>query len=432
MRQFIFLLAFCHSLLGAAQSTNYCEGTLFTASQFTGIPRSFSNVNYGKAKDFSGKEINLSMNIYLPQPITSSAAPPTRPLLIWIHGGAFIAGNKSDMNLFAANSALSGFVSATVGYRLGLANYNPDNCKNAWTEFLRAGYRATQDVKNAVIYLKQNANTYGIDTTQIFLAGYSAGAISALNVAYADAKDMEPFQSYISDLGPISKTTNVRGVLSISGALLDDCFMDADEKIPVFVAHGTCDDVVPYDLNPILFCPNFPKITGGIGIAKRAQCMNVPYKMFTIEGLKHNIFTPLYVPTMIVDSAARYFKRVAICKQKDAVDCISNVASANTCAKPALVCPNGCISTACTSVATEDAMEEFEVKIYPNPADEVLNIETIEPCHVYIFDQLGRLIYRFETSQTHHSINISNWQNGAYLLHLSNDKAVVNKRFVKG
>lgn len=431
MRNLFSFIALFLAFFSNAQSINYCDGTLFTAAQFSGVPRSFSNVSYGKAKDYAGKEVTLSMNIYLPQPITSSAAPPTRPLLVWIHGGAFIAGNKTDMNLFAANSALGGYVSATIGYRLGLANYNSDNCKNAWTEFLRAGYRATQDVKNAISFLKQNASTYGIDTTQIFVAGYSAGAITALNVAYADASDMAPFQNYINDLGSISKTSNIKGVLSIAGALLDDCFMDAYEKIPVFVAHGTCDEVVPYDLNPILFCPNFPKITGGIGIAKRAQCMEVPYKMFTIEGLKHNIFTPLYVPTMIVDSASKYFKRVVFCNKTDAVECISNVAIANACTKPALTCPSGCLSTGCTSVATYELEQDLGVNIFPNPANDVLNIETAEPCQLYVFDQLGRLVFKIETSQTHYSINIADWQKGAYLLHLSNDKLVANKRFIK-
>jgi predicted esterase len=433
MRCFILIVASLGVFFCNAQNTNYCDGNLFTTAQFTGIPRSISNVTYGKAKDFSNKEVTLSMNIYLPQPVTSSATPPLRPLLVWIHGGAFIFGNKNDMNPFAATSATNGYVSATVSYRLGLANYNPDNCKNAWAEFLRAGYRATQDVKNAIQFLKQNASTYSIDTTQIFVAGYSAGAITALNVAYADAVDMLPFENYINDLGTISKTTNIRGVLSIAGALLDDCFMDTNEKIPVFVAHGTCDEVVPYDLNPILFCPNFPKITGGIGIAKRAQCMDIPYKMFSIEGLKHNIFFPLYVPTMIVDSAARYFKRVAFCNQKDDVDCIANVASANACAKPALTCPDGCLSTACTVVGTKEnlANPTIGVKLFPNPANEVLHLELNEPCQLAVFDQLGRLVLRVETLQQQYSINIAQWQQGAYLLSLSNNHTIINQRFIK-
>src|SRR5882757_4834353 len=51
-----------------------------------------SNVQYGSSKTYSGGTENLLMDVYRPQGDTAK----TRPLLIFIHGGGFSAGTKTD------------------------------------------------------------------------------------------------------------------------------------------------------------------------------------------------------------------------------------------------------------------------------------------------------------------------------------------------
>ncbi|MEZ4688409.1 MAG: hypothetical protein R3B47_20820 [Bacteroidia bacterium] len=78
---FLFLL-----LPGLLSGQKWVD-TLYT------IQSSF-DVSYGTAIDFAGKERTLEFDISWP---TNDTAPACgRPLLVMIHGGAWIAGSKSD------------------------------------------------------------------------------------------------------------------------------------------------------------------------------------------------------------------------------------------------------------------------------------------------------------------------------------------------
>lgn len=121
------------------------------------------------------KGLNLDMDLYYPkEPIRDER----RPLLILIHGGAFFNGDKQDLGFpeLGRHFAERGYVVASINYRLGFMLLGADAD--------RAGYRALQDAHAAVCYLMENADEFGIDTTKIFAAGTSAGAITALNLAF--------------------------------------------------------------------------------------------------------------------------------------------------------------------------------------------------------------------------------------------------------
>ncbi len=85
-------------------------------------------------------------------------------------------------------------------------------------------------------FLRANASTYGIDTTRIASAGTSAGAITALHVAY---NSEDPGTS--GNPGPSSA---VRSAVSLSGARFIGPITAADP--PSLLFHGTNDVVVPY------------------------------------------------------------------------------------------------------------------------------------------------------------------------------------------
>ena len=84
------------------------------------------NVTYGTALNFNGSTDNLTMDIYTP--ICDDINHISRkPLLIWIHGGAFLAGDKNEMTNLCKQFAKRGYVTATINYRLG---FIPDDL--AW------------------------------------------------------------------------------------------------------------------------------------------------------------------------------------------------------------------------------------------------------------------------------------------------------------
>ncbi|NTW02804.1 MAG: alpha/beta hydrolase, partial [Oscillochloris sp.] len=94
------------------------------------------------------------------------------PLLVVIHGGAWQGGDKSEMPALSRYLAGQGYAVAAVNYRLAPRWPFP---------------AARDDVRAAIVYLKANATTLGIDPTRIALCGRSAGGQLALLVGYTAA-----------------------------------------------------------------------------------------------------------------------------------------------------------------------------------------------------------------------------------------------------
>ena len=100
---------------------------------------------------------------------TPETASPTRPVLIFIHGGAFVAGNKrSPGSPFYDNIMLwavkNGFVGVNVTYRLAPASTWPIGA---------------EDLAAAVQWVSDKIGERGGDPARVYLMGHSAGAVHA-------------------------------------------------------------------------------------------------------------------------------------------------------------------------------------------------------------------------------------------------------------
>lgn len=99
--------------------------------------------------------------------IHRKANPHAAPVLVYVHGGGFVMGDKtSPGSPFYDNigqwSAQQGYVGVTLTYRLAPANHWP--C-------------GPQDMALAVRWLRANIAAHGGDPQKIFLLGQSAGAV---------------------------------------------------------------------------------------------------------------------------------------------------------------------------------------------------------------------------------------------------------------
>ena len=123
---------------------------------------------------------NLVMDIFEPADDTLSK----RPLVVFAFGGGFLIGGKDDEDAQAYSDSLAhtGYVTASIQYRLGMNVSSPESA-------VRAIYRAAQDYSAAVRYLKEFAWQYRIDTNFVFTGGVSAGSFSAMNLAYMQDAD---------------------------------------------------------------------------------------------------------------------------------------------------------------------------------------------------------------------------------------------------
>jgi acetyl esterase/lipase len=198
---------------------------------FGGVTKT-ADVHYGTAPDLQGNPVDLKFDFYQPTGDTVKR----RPVVIWVHGGGFSAGDKSDGTDWATAFARRGFVAVSLGYRLlatgpcGGTGPVPQQCYTA-------AYGAQHDAQAAVRFLRKNASFLGVDPDRIAMAGESAGAVTSLLVGW---RPDDPGTS--GNPGPPSQ---IRAAVSVAGGLPIDDYISAGDA-PALFFHGTADPTVPY------------------------------------------------------------------------------------------------------------------------------------------------------------------------------------------
>jgi acetyl esterase/lipase len=144
-------------------------------------------------------------------------AQPSPPLIVFIHGGGWMVGDKSTG---AGNkpSLYNG-----LGYAFASVNYRLIPSDRAGTNTNLTPADQAHDVANAIAFLRTNAARLGFDPNQIILMGHSAGAHLVALVS-TQAK-------YLTDAGVPSKS--VRGAI-----LLDGAGYDVPSQLAFIVANG--------------------------------------------------------------------------------------------------------------------------------------------------------------------------------------------------
>lgn len=204
-----------------------------------------SDIQYGRAIKVNGTAMDLFLDFYAP----SGDTVTNRPLVIFIHGGGFKDGDKVSGfgTRVCSRLAKRGYVVASINYRLGTNNTSKGDYE--------AMIRAVQDAKAAVRFFRKFSNLYGVDTSQVFATGSSAGSITALHLAYLDQDEIPSYVDMESSgIGGTLEGTSgnsgysslIRGVVSNWGALADYHYIEQGDP-PVFCVHGLEDSVVPVD-----------------------------------------------------------------------------------------------------------------------------------------------------------------------------------------
>ena len=147
------------------------------------------DIRYGRAEE-------EKLDIYLPP----DGAKPGRPLIVWLHGGAFVAGDRQDVAPYLKILAGRGFASVAVGY----------------TRAPTARYPGPVLQANAALgFLQREGQRLGVDPARMVLAGDSAGAhiVAQLAIAFTS-------QDYAGLLGlqPAVPPTSLQGMALFCGA----------------------------------------------------------------------------------------------------------------------------------------------------------------------------------------------------------------------
>jgi hypothetical protein len=151
--------------------------------------------------------------------------------------------------------------------------------------------KALQDSKAAVRFFRKNAATYGVDATQIFATGSSAGSITALHLAYLDSAEVPKYVSWANVGGSFEGTSgnpgfssSVQGVISNWGAIGDTAWMKPG-NVPAYFVHGTADSTVYYDKIPA----DGPFLYGSKFMYAAAQRLRLTSGLRTFSNTGHTL-----------------------------------------------------------------------------------------------------------------------------------------------
>jgi para-nitrobenzyl esterase len=136
----------------------------------------------------------LYLNVYT----TATAATEKRPVMVWIHGGAYTSGAGAIYQ--GEDLARKGVVVVTVNYRLGVFGFlaHPELTKESANH--SSGDYAFLDQMAALKWVQKNIAAFGGDPSRVTIFGESAGSWSVNNlVATPLAKGL--FQRAIGESG---------------------------------------------------------------------------------------------------------------------------------------------------------------------------------------------------------------------------------------
>ncbi|WP_257149785.1 alpha/beta hydrolase [Bacillus toyonensis] len=235
---------------------------------------------YGKTTD----GIELKMDVW---PAKETSKNKLKPAVVLVHGGGWVSGDKGESSHWKQWLNDLGYTVFDVQYRM------PP----------QAGWKdEVADIKSALGWVLQNADTYQIDPNKINVMGESAGGNLAMLAAYSMGEEQLPastnvpevhVNSVINMYGPADMTmfykdnpsTNyVHGVMEeyIGGTvsqfperykLLSPINYIQDNTPPTITLLGTGDRIVPVEQGEML--------------DKELTVKNVAHEFYLLPGVDH-------------------------------------------------------------------------------------------------------------------------------------------------
>ena len=252
----------------------------------------------------SGHE-RQKLDLYLPRQNDNDGP---LPMIVWIHGGAWLAGSKE--NCLSARFISHGYAAASINYRLSQHAIFPAQI---------------EDCKAAIRFLRTNAEKYNIDPNRIGVWGASAGGhLVALLGTAGDVKEFEKgpnlnvssrVQAVCDFFGPTDLTK-----MSAFASTMDHDAPDSPESRliggpvqenkdacrlanpityvskndpPFLICHGDKDMLVPHNQSVLLY-----------DALKKA---GVSVKFYTVKGGGHGFRDP-EVDRMVQEFFNKYLK----------------------------------------------------------------------------------------------------------------------------
>ncbi|HXR06585.1 MAG TPA: carboxylesterase/lipase family protein [Candidatus Acidoferrum sp.] len=139
-------------------------------------PRAMQGRIYGDMifRDAGPSEDCLYLNLWMP----ANPTAPKLPVMVWIHGGGFIAGSSSEPRQDGGTLCKKGVVVVSMNYRMGVFGFfaHPELTKESGHE--ASGNYGLLDQLAALQWVKNNIAAFGGDADNVTIFGESAGSFS--------------------------------------------------------------------------------------------------------------------------------------------------------------------------------------------------------------------------------------------------------------
>jgi para-nitrobenzyl esterase len=424
----------CLLLTSAAWAQNPCASGRYATDIFPTVTTT-SNVTYGSNTSWSGQSTTLKLDVYAPTGDTASK----RPLIIWVHGGSFIGGSKTDGDVVALSQrfAKKGYLCASIDYRIGFFPFDSANA-------VKAVVRAVQDLRASLRYFykdAQTSNTYKVDTNFIYIGGSSAGAITALHLAYLNEEcEIAGYLSstVITQLGGLEGTSGnpgysskVNGVINGCGALARYSWLEAGD-VPLCSVHGTNDGTVKYNRGivnpgtPLMF------LDGSRMLHERACAVGLENQFYTFPNAPH---VPYAGNQAYMDTTVNFIRDFLVQQMgcPDASLQPENAPLETAILYPINYCDGSPVNEDCVAPSAVNILNSFEAMIYPNPAQQTVTIvpNTDDAYTVEVFDLTGRSVLSSNKDFGMMELNLNGIAAGSYFVRISSGKASYTKQLIK-
>ncbi len=150
------------------------------------------NVNSGQ--DYSATRSSNNYDLYVPN---SASKTGKHLVILFVHGGAWVSGFKTDVNQYVHEFAKKGYITATIKYTL---------LRRSMDDPTLSIFRNLDEIDACITSIKAALNDLEFDTTktQLAIGGASSGAHLSMLYSYSRGQNAAlPIRFVINAVGPV-------------------------------------------------------------------------------------------------------------------------------------------------------------------------------------------------------------------------------------
>ena len=152
--------------------------------------------NPNGGQDYEGDDVSNNYDLYVPDD-PKKDTHGNYPVILFIHGGAWVSGFKTDVNPYVHEFANKGYITATIKYTL---------MKRSMDDPTLSLFRNLDEIDACIKAMKHMLGELGLDTdkTRLVIGGASSGSHLAMLYSYSRGNESDiPLKFVINAVGPV-------------------------------------------------------------------------------------------------------------------------------------------------------------------------------------------------------------------------------------